>query len=43
MSDTDLARVVDRVRTDLTERYGDLDLPISIQTGFWVRTHHPPG
>lgn len=43
MTDADLARVVERLRAELIRRYGALDRPIEMQTGFWVRRHLPPG
>lgn len=43
MSDADLAQVVEQLRSDLVERFGDLEREVAIATGFWVRAYRPPG
>jgi len=39
MSDADLATVVEKLRADLSSRYGALDREIEIPTNFWVRAY----
>lgn len=42
MTDSDLARVVETLRTELVARFGSLDHTIEMPTGFWVRSYRPP-
>lgn len=42
MSDADLAAVVEKLRADLVERFGDLSREVAIETGFWARAYRPP-
>jgi ubiquinone/menaquinone biosynthesis C-methylase UbiE len=41
MRDDDLARLVDELRAELVARYGSLDEPVAVQSGFWVRAWLP--
>jgi SAM-dependent methyltransferase len=42
LSDEELARLVDATRDELVARFGDLDRELDVETGFWVRSYHPP-
>lgn len=43
LSDEELAQAVDALRADLLARFGALDRPVEVRTGFWVRAYLPPG
>ena len=43
MSDAQLAEATESLRAELLGRFGDLDRPIEMRGGFWVRAHLPPG
>lgn len=42
LDDEQLARSVEKLRADLLARYGSLDQPVEIETGFWVRAYRKP-
>jgi SAM-dependent methyltransferase len=42
LDDARLAKLVDRVRRGLEERFGDLDRTVEAESGFWVRAYLPP-
>jgi SAM-dependent methyltransferase len=43
LDDARLAVLVERVRAELTRRFGDLDRTIEAQGGFWARAYLSPG
>jgi len=42
LSDDELARGLDAMRTYLTEKYDDLNAPVTIQNDFYVSAYRPP-
>ena len=42
LSDEQLARVVEKLRSELLARFGSLDRAVEIETGFWVRGYRKP-
>jgi ubiquinone/menaquinone biosynthesis C-methylase UbiE len=42
LSDADLERLVATLRAELLARYGSLDAPVAMPSGFWVRAWLPP-
>jgi len=42
MGDAQVEQAADALRTELAARFGDLERPVEVEAGFWVRAHHPP-
>jgi len=43
LDEAQLGEATEALRAELLERYGDLDRPVEVESGFWVRAYRAPG